>query len=463
MYTSVNQFALHFIQDPTVFYLIARTLSALLGTATIGVTYLIGKKVKKEATGLLAALFLACSYQHTILSHYGTVDIPMTFFFSLAVYQCITLFDRRSLWQYLLAGLATGLAIATKLNGIFAGIAFLSAHLLAEKKAAGWQKLFSPKLWLGAGAILIGHLIAGPYFYIDLKASLAEIWELRAMHASPGFHLMSYLKLLATYYWGAPVGAICLLGALQSVVSGSRKMAVLLLTALTVLCFSSLHQYVEAKYIIYSFPIFAVFGANLCTAFFSLFKKKYLYIIIPVLIVHPLYLIADWDYEHAQPSISLQARHWIEEHISINSRILLDNVGNKGPKLENSPENLRQQYQRALEHKLIKAEYLKLKLEASSEIYYDIVQINCPGGFRDDDYKRYCLWQDLEEIGHPPQYYENLGFEYIIVTDRYFSRMGKGFRLIKEFHRGRRGIRIYRLNPHKNKEYRSPNKKRDIK
>ncbi|MCK5514669.1 MAG: hypothetical protein KAJ00_09230, partial [Deltaproteobacteria bacterium] len=164
------------------------------------------------------------------------------------------------------------------------------------------------------------------------------------------------------------------------------------------------------------------------------------------ILVHPLYLIVNWDYEHARRSITLEAKEWIEEHISVNSKILLDNVGNAGPKLENSPENLRHQYQRAIQHNLLKADYLKLKLENPTRIYYDIAQIDCPLGFREDDYSRYRLWQDVEEIGHPPDYYRKKGFEYIIVTDRYFSQMGKAFNLIKEFKGRHKGIRIYKVD-----------------
>jgi hypothetical protein len=97
-----------------------------------------------------------------------------------------------------------------------------------------------------------------------------------------------------------------------------------------------------------------------------------------------------------------------------------------------------------VEHNLLKAEYLKLKLEISPDIYYDITQVDSSGGFREDDYRRYRLWQDTEEIGYPRAYYRERGYEYIIVTDRYFSRMGDDFTLLKEFTRGKRGVRIYK-------------------
>lgn len=165
-----------------------------------------------------------------------------------------------------------------------------------------------------------------------------------------------------------------------------------------------------------------------------------------VLLIHPLYRICAWDYEHAQKSINHEAREWIEASITINSKILLDNIGNDGPKLDNAPDQLQEQYQRARQHKLLKADYLKLKLETKPKIYYRVYQVDSAAGSRRDDYLAYRLWQDTEEIGRPPDYYREKGFDYVIVTDRYFSQMTGGFNLIKEFKRGTKGIRIYKTS-----------------
>ena len=444
-FSSVHQFALSFINDPTVFYLIARGLSAVLGIATLGITYLIGKKVKGEEVGLLSALFLALSYQHVIHSHYCTVDIALTFFFTLAIYQCLMLFQRDHSWSYILAGLSIGLAIATKFNGVIASLALIAVHFLKGEKFNLLEKVFCKKLWLGIGAIFIGHFIACPYFYINLDDALNEIIQLRAMHAFSGFNIWIYTREFAKNYWGIPLGVLCILGLMRCLITTNRKIFAISFTTLAIICFASLNRYVEAKYVLYSFPLFAVLGSNLLVECFTRRQKRYFYLICILLVVHPIYLIANWDYERAQKSINLIAKEWIEERIPINSKILLDNVGNAGPKLENSPENLKHQYQRALKHNLLKAEYLKLKLEILPSIYYNIIQIDCSGGFRKDDYLRYRLWQDVEEIGYAQEYYEKKGFEYIIVTDRYFSQVEEVFALIKEFKGGHKGIRIYKV------------------
>ena len=444
-FTSVHQLALQFIQDPTIFYLIARYVSAFLGTATLSITYLIGKRVANEGTGLLAAAFLAFCYQHVVYSHYATVDSALTLLFTVAVYQCIVLIENDSAWRYLLAGLSIGVSIAIKFNGVIASVALIAVHLLKGGDLNVLQRIFCKKLWLGIGSVFVGHFITCPYFYIDMDAALAEIVQLRDMHISSSFNLWVYIRELVRNYWGVPLGAISALGLIRSVFTKNRKMLVLFFTSLSVFCFASLHRYVEAKYVLYSFPLLAVCGAYLLVECIARIQKRYIFIAAMLLVVHPLFLIVSWDYEHAKKSINLVAKEWIEEHIPVNAKILLDNVGNAGPKLENSLDNLSRQYQRALQHNLLKAEYLKLQLELSPVIYYNIVQIDCADGSREDDYQRYQLWQDLEEIGHSPDYYRTKGFEYIIVTDRYISKMGKEIKPIKVFKRGKKGVWIYRI------------------
>ncbi|MCP4629481.1 MAG: hypothetical protein GY850_39150, partial [bacterium] len=260
-----------------------------------------------------------------------------------------------------------------------------------------------------------------------------------------GFQLPLYLKLIATDYWGYPLGIICLLGCFRALATRSRKGLVLFCTASAIISFKSQHKYIEAKYILHSLPLLAALGGALLAALSERIKKPLLYCIVPLLLAHPLYLCATWDYEHSQPSINLTAKQWIEANIPVNAKILLDNVGNAGPKLHNVPANIKRQYDRALRHQLMKADYLKLLLNAVPEVHYNIVQIDNPGGFREDDYKRYRLWQDLEEIGNTPDYYFKRGFDYIVITDRYFAVMNLKFNLIKEFSKGEKGIRIYRL------------------
>jgi hypothetical protein len=322
-------------------------------------------------------------------------------------------------------------------------VPFATAHFLRGEKVNFSKKLFSQKFWLGLGMVFVGHFIASPFFYLDLSSALSEVSYLRSLHAASGLTLWSYLQTLANDYWGIPLGMLCVAGLFRYLITTDKKIGVVSITTLAIFCFVSLHRYVEAKYLLYAFPLCAVLGSRLLVELCQRLKAQYLVLIVLLLIIHPGYLIVNWDYERSQKSITLESKEWIELNIPANAKVLLDNVGNGGPKLYNSPSNLMRQYLRARKYNLLKSEYLKLQLEISPEIYYDITQIDSSGGFREDDYRRYRLWQDTEEIGHPETYYRERGYEYIIITNRYFSRIGDEFSLLREFKRGSRGIRIY--------------------
>jgi hypothetical protein len=356
--------------------------------------------------------------------------------------------DKR-LSMYLCAGFFTGLAAGTKFNGIIALIAFAAAHFAGSRNGALIRKTVSRKWLLGLAAVIGGHFVACPYFYLDFGTAVQEISELQSFHAYSGFNLWYYLRDFCQDYWGIPAGALCVAGVASYLITRQAALRVLAIAALSVIAFASLHHYVEAKYILCAFPPAAVLGAALLNdahcALIRSFHPLLVLVVLLMLLIHPLSLIVRWDSERAAKSITLECKEWIEKHIPTQSKILLDNAGNAGPKLANAPDNIRRQYERARAHNLIKADYLKLLLEIEPTVYYDIIEIDSAAGSRSDDYLRYRLWQDTDVIGQPPSYYCERGYDYIIVTKRNFSKMATGFQLRKDFVRGDKGIRIYQV------------------
>ena len=265
------------------------------------------------------------------------------------------------------------------------------------------------------------------------------------MHRGVYFTLAEYTRLLlSTEAWGLPLGIICLWGML-SAPWRSKSHALLCISAAAILLFASRYQYVEAKYILHALPLLAVLAASSIIAILKSSRPRLIAAVALLLCASPLLLIIKWDSYYARKSINLEAKEWIEQNIPASTRILLDNTGNDGPKLENAPANMRRQYERAAAHGLLKADYLKLKAELSPKICYDLALVDEPAGSRRDDYEEYRSWEDLEKIGMPVQYYRDKNFSYLIITNRYFDRIDKRFLLIKEFVRDHKKIRIYKV------------------
>ena len=155
----------------TNFYLWGRVLSATLGSATILVTYLIGRLLYNPATGLLAALTLAVLPLHTEHSHYVTPDVMVTFWATLTILFAVLIYkDGRSHW-YWWAGIAAGLTIGSKYN---VGIVFLTvilAHFLTPTIRRGRFN------WLVKSGLiaLVVFLLTTPFAFLDLSGFLDEI------------------------------------------------------------------------------------------------------------------------------------------------------------------------------------------------------------------------------------------------------------------------------------------------
>ena len=154
-----------FTRSTATFYLIGRFANALLGTLTVGLTYVVGAKTFGPAVGLAAGFFLAINLQHVVDSHFATTDVPVTCAVLVAVLAAWRYWERGRARDAFLAGLTGGLAASVKYNGGLAGAAFLAVYFLRRPHGDGpwWRALTGrilPVWFLGA---LLGFLGGTPF------------------------------------------------------------------------------------------------------------------------------------------------------------------------------------------------------------------------------------------------------------------------------------------------------------
>ena len=70
-------------EDEVAYMVMGRAVSAAFGTATVLLTYFIGKRLSGRIGGLLAAALLATTVVHIAESHSFRVDLTMVFFVTL--------------------------------------------------------------------------------------------------------------------------------------------------------------------------------------------------------------------------------------------------------------------------------------------------------------------------------------------------------------------------------------------
>ncbi|MBN1938999.1 MAG: glycosyltransferase family 39 protein [Candidatus Aminicenantes bacterium] len=177
---SIDDFTETFIQAPTVFYLIGRTLSALMGIGTILLLFLLGQRMFGFRTGAIAALLLVFGLDHARISHDMLPDVPMVFFLVLGYLFIWNIAEKGRTRDYLWAGAAAGLAMTTKYGGIMLFLPLFIAHLYRVRldKRPWRESVLSPRL-IGAGLIFLAVFVLGsPYVILDFPTFKNDfLWQ----------------------------------------------------------------------------------------------------------------------------------------------------------------------------------------------------------------------------------------------------------------------------------------------
>lgn len=164
---------------PATAFGLARGLSALAGTVTCGLLFLIGKRFGGAPAGLLAAGLYAGAFLSVRDAHFAVNDIPMVALVTLAFLFALRLLDGGRPRDLVLGGLTAGLAAATKYNGAIALLPLLLACALGQggrPRASGRGRIARKGLALLLLA-LAGFLLGNPYALLDPPAFLAGVTD----------------------------------------------------------------------------------------------------------------------------------------------------------------------------------------------------------------------------------------------------------------------------------------------
>lgn len=179
-FTSTPQFVQAYIDDPTVFYLIGRSLSALFGVGSVLLAFLIGTRLFGTGAGAAAGLFLAVSPEHVKISHAMLPDVPTIFFLLLSFWFVWKVYERGRPRDYVWAGIAAGAAMAMKYAGMMMAVPLFVAHAarVLEHGLPKKKLLLHPPLYLFGAAFLLTFLAGVPYALLDSQRFLIDFkWQ----------------------------------------------------------------------------------------------------------------------------------------------------------------------------------------------------------------------------------------------------------------------------------------------
>ncbi len=140
----------------------SRLVTIALFLGTIALAYSFSRRSYGRFSAVIIAFAFATSAGFVTYAHFLTADIPLLFWMLAAFWAAYRLASAPSTRNYAVAGFLTGIAIATKYNGLAVGIALLVAHFFATKDAGLRRMILSRQLGIGLGMVLLGFLFGCP-------------------------------------------------------------------------------------------------------------------------------------------------------------------------------------------------------------------------------------------------------------------------------------------------------------
>jgi hypothetical protein len=150
---------------------------ALLGSSAI--VFRVARRPYGVGAARVVAAVLVTSAGMIAFVHQLTADVPVTFWMVAAFAFAAAILREPRPRNYLAAGLLTGVATATKYNGLGVGIALVAAHLLRalmeRPPAARWRRaLLDRRLIAGLAMVPAGFVAANPFAVLDHRAFVAD-------------------------------------------------------------------------------------------------------------------------------------------------------------------------------------------------------------------------------------------------------------------------------------------------
>ncbi|MEE8525160.1 MAG: glycosyltransferase family 39 protein [Thermoanaerobaculia bacterium] len=115
-------------------YFLGRTVSVVLGTLSLWLVFVLGRRLFSTPAGLLAAALLAAAWGHVQASAVFKPDILVVVLALVTFVWSLDAAEQPSLRRFLVAGVGVGLAASAKYNG--AGVAVV---VVAAALASGWR------------------------------------------------------------------------------------------------------------------------------------------------------------------------------------------------------------------------------------------------------------------------------------------------------------------------------------
>ncbi len=438
IFHSAAAFGTMYFIDPTPLYLIARTLSACMGVATVWLAYAIGKKYYGKRAGLAAAMLLAFAHLHCVHSHFATTDVPVTFWIMLAMFLAPGPGATSTKRNYVLAGLAAGAAIATKYTAFVVVPALIvshSSHMFTDRHAANPLKHINVNLILMSLASAAAFFLCAPYTILDFRTFAQDINIQRSLLE----HGWLGMEVLSKMWWQIPavylrdgLGLPLLLVSLCAIAFAAAKRRGadwMLLTYIAV--FYIIHGFMSAqvfeRYMVIIIPALCILSGRIVAEFPERLRipaprrAAVVAAVAIILTIVPATATIKYDAFIRKTNTRTIAREWIEKNIPPGARIAIE-MG--GPQLHPTAASLTDTGRAARYEKYYVEEAVPFyayknrktpEAEASSQKKFHLMALK-------KIEKKYYVFNTYSLSAYKMEMYRKEGYEYLVASSAIYDR-----------------------------------------
>ncbi len=320
--------------EQDLFYGLARLNSVLLGTATLLVVYLIGRRLWNERAGLVAAALLAVNFLHVRNSQYAVNDVPSTFFLVLSFYFALRLAEDGRWRHYLLAGLMAGLAASTKYNAGMVVVSIAAAHWVHYRKPSLAARPHALAKLVASGVVSLGGFVVGtPYSVLDFPLFQQGFTEQLSMGQAPwsgqSMDPTGWQFVLGIVQGAGVVAALLAILGAAALLVRHRQAAILLLSfALPYFLFMSAMNLFFVRWVVPAMPFVALLGAFAVEEFLRARSRRtasWTAVALVVLaLLQPAVFSGRLDWLLRQTDTREEANRWAEREIAPGSKVAVE-------------------------------------------------------------------------------------------------------------------------------------------
>lgn len=340
IFGSPIDFATKIVRDLAPLFILARTTSALFGTASVFMTYLIGKSLVSKKAGLIASLFLCLNVVNIELSHYARVDATLCFVVLIAFYFVVRVHvgEPETISKfYVLAGIFSGIAFQNKLPAVIVIIPFLFAHLFKYQSKNLLKGIFCKELGYYGVFFILGLIIGNPAILFAPFKFVASLLGAGSVYTTPinesksehiGF--VSYL----IYFWrelGILLSILAGYSMLRAMFSKNREDILLLSFIIPFYLLMGASSYmVSPSYMIPLMPFLYILTSKYLVEIIENRKwsakiaQRALIALCLALLIYPIKNVILFETSMSGKNTRLLAKDWIEKNIPFGTKILMD-------------------------------------------------------------------------------------------------------------------------------------------